>query len=189
MELFNNMLQQNIKPDTTTLTCVLSSCSHSGLVKQAQNIYNSMEKLFNITPTYEHQACMVDVWGRAGMLEKAETFINHLPTQHIAVWETLLVASRNKGDIQRAQRAASKILELAPHDASTYVLLANTYSVVGNLKKRLQILQERDQQNIKKSPGKTWVIVNGKTETFMWIHGTIRIYYCICLLFCSHTLI
>jgi pentatricopeptide repeat protein len=164
--LFNSMQQQNIKPSAITLTCVLNACSHAGLVKQAFSIYNSMKEQFNINPTNQHQACMVDVWGRAGMLEQAETFINNLPHQHISVWQALLGASRNCGDVQHAQQAASQILKLEPHNAATYVLLANTYSAAGNWMESTQIWTEMLDQNIKKIPGMTWVTINGKTETF-----------------------
>lgn len=174
MELFNEMQQQNISPDSTTFVCVLSGCSHSGLVDQAGNIYNSMESQYNIIPTYKHQACMVDVWGRAGMLEQAETFINNLSTKHISLWETLLGASCNHMNVQYAEKAAAKILELNPHDSSAYVLLANTYATVGNWEKRSQIWHNMIQKNIKKTPGITWVTVNDKTETFhvdSWNHS------------------
>lgn len=166
LQYFNSMQQHNIKPSEITLTCVLNSCSHSGLVEQAWGIYNSMEENFHITPTDRHQACMVDVWGRAGMLEQAEKFINSLPHQHISIWQALLGASRNSGDVERVQRAAHQILKLEPRNAATHVLLANTHAAAGNWEESSQVWSEMTNQNIKKIPGTTWVTINGKTETF-----------------------
>jgi pentatricopeptide repeat protein len=173
LQLFACMQQQNIKPSAITFICVLTGCSHAGLVEQAWNIYSSMEEQYNITPAEPHQACMVDVWGRAGMLEQAEKFINNLPRQHVSLWQTLLGASRNHGNIHFAQKAAFQILQLEPRDSSTYILLANTHAATGNWKEHTSVWSEMLNQNIKKIPGITWVTINGKTENFYvdsWDH-------------------
>jgi pentatricopeptide repeat protein len=173
LQLFNSMQQHKVKPDATTLTCVLTGCSHSGLVEQAWNIYNTMEAQFNITPDEHHQTCMVDVWGRAGMLEQAENFINRIPHQHVTMWKALLGACHNHRDIKCAQNAAAQILKLDPNDASTYVSLANTHATVGNWRESKHLWTEMKQQNIKKIPGITWVTINGITEVFYvdsWDH-------------------
>jgi pentatricopeptide repeat protein len=166
LELFNVMQQQNVKPNTITFCCLLNGCSHSLMVDQVWDIYNSMKEKYGIIPTQEHHACIVDILGRAGKLEEAENFIHDLPQQSIVLWQTLLGASRNHRDVQRAQRAADQILKLDSSDASTYVLLANTYGTSGLLEERSSIWQNMTNQNIKKIPGITWVTINGKTESF-----------------------
>lgn len=166
LNLFNSMHQHNIKPDIATIVCVLNGCSHSGLVDQAWNIYSTMESQYDIPPDEQHQTCMVDVWGRAGMLEQAEKFINSMAHQDVKMWQTLLGACHIHKDIKRAQNAASHILKLVPRDASTYVSLANTYAAVENWDERARVWMAMKSKNIKKTPGITWVTINGVTETF-----------------------
>jgi pentatricopeptide repeat protein len=42
LDLYYRMLQ-HFNPNKITLTCVLNSCSHSGLIQEAFEIYHSME--------------------------------------------------------------------------------------------------------------------------------------------------
>lgn len=121
LEMFTEMQQQNVKPNSITFCCLLNGCSHSSMVDKAWDIYNSMEEKHGIAPTLEHHACIVDTLGRAGKLEEAENFINNLLQQNIILWQTLLGACRNHRDVQRARRVAEKVLKLDSADASTYV--------------------------------------------------------------------
>lgn len=175
LKLFKAMQQRNIKPTTITITCILNACSQSGLVEQAWKIYNSMEQQYGIIPTNQHQVCMVDVWGRARMLDTAENFIEQMTHKHVSVWQALLGASRNSGDVERAKRAASQILELIPKDAATHVLLANTYAAAGNWEECEQVWSGMQQQNIKKIPGTTWVTIMERQNLFMCILGITHI--------------
>jgi len=76
IDVFENMLENGIPPDHITFVSVLSSCSHSGLVEQGRKYFDSMTQVHKITPGNEHYACMVDMFGRAGLLTEAKRFIN-----------------------------------------------------------------------------------------------------------------
>jgi len=160
------MQQHNIKPVAQTFVCLLNACSHAGLVKQACDIFGSMQDKFGVEPDAQHQHCIVDVWGRAGMLDQAEEFIISLQEQDTIIWMTLLGACCNHGDADRAQRAANQVLQREPTNAAAYVLLANTYAAAGRWKEHSLVWNQMKFNNIKKIPGSTWVTVNGKTEVF-----------------------
>lgn len=166
LQLFADMLRHRVSPDEITFVCLMNACSHAGLVDQAWNIFSSMKTQFGIEPNTSHQACMIDAWGRAGMLDTAEKFIITLDTSEVILWQTLLGASHNWGDVERAQRSSHQILQLAPHDSSTYVLMANTYAAAGKWDKQHEMWAAMGNNNIKKVPGVTWVTVNGQTEVF-----------------------
>ncbi|KAL8526634.1 hypothetical protein ACS0TY_015729 [Phlomoides rotata] len=53
LDLFNEMLEQEIKPDEVVFTGVLTACSHGGLVEQGKHIFNSMKEQ-GITPHIVH---------------------------------------------------------------------------------------------------------------------------------------
>ena len=99
MYVFNKMLVRELKPNAVTFINLLNGCSHSGLVKEGLSYFNSMEKVYKITPRSEHYSCVVDLLGRAGRLEEAENFINKMPFEPNAyAWCSLLAACRKYSD-------------------------------------------------------------------------------------------
>lgn len=63
--------------------------------------------------TVNHYGCMINVFGRAGMLDEAEDFIFKMPAQPgVVEWMSLLSACRNHNDLLRGKRAAVHVIEL-----------------------------------------------------------------------------
>ncbi|KAL8524869.1 hypothetical protein ACS0TY_014473 [Phlomoides rotata] len=56
LDLFNEMLGQEIKPDEVVFTGVLTACSHGGLVEKGKHIFNSMKEQ-GIIPHIVHYGC------------------------------------------------------------------------------------------------------------------------------------
>ncbi|KAJ7533582.1 hypothetical protein O6H91_13G056000 [Diphasiastrum complanatum] len=132
LTLLEQMRKEGTKPNEITYLTVLSACSHSGLVNEGRNLFDSMCKDHGVTPTMDHYACMVDLLGRAGCLADAEDLINKMPIQPDAVvWMTLLGAARNHGHIEIGRRAFDCVVKLEPENAAAYVLLSNIYAVDG----------------------------------------------------------
>ena len=63
LELFSEIELAGMKPNDVTFLCILSACSHAGLVDEGQHYFNSMSQDYDITPRGEHYACMVDILG------------------------------------------------------------------------------------------------------------------------------
>ncbi|KAK2983682.1 hypothetical protein RJ640_023216 [Escallonia rubra] len=125
----SQMLKAGIKPNEVTYIAVISACSHMGLISEGWKHFNLMYKEHGISPRMEHYACMVDLLGRSGFLEKAVDFINSMPFAADAlVWHTLLGACRIHGSTELGKHAAKKILEQEPNDLAAYVLLSNLYT-------------------------------------------------------------
>ncbi|KAK9947636.1 hypothetical protein M0R45_003251 [Rubus argutus] len=80
LELFSEMKQVGIKPDNITFIGVLSACSHGGLVDGGRKFFNSMRKDCGIEPKLEHYGCLIDLLGRAGLLNEAEELIERIPS-------------------------------------------------------------------------------------------------------------
>ncbi|CAK9161527.1 unnamed protein product [Ilex paraguariensis] len=65
----------------------------------------------------EHYGCMVDLLGRAGYLEEALELIQWLPINPDAViWRSLLSPCFGRGNLEIAETAGKKVLELEPDD-------------------------------------------------------------------------
>ena len=68
-----------------------------------------------ISPTMDHYACIVDLLGRAGHLDKTEAYINNMPFEPSAlVWQTLLGACKIHGNTEMSKRVVGHLLELEP---------------------------------------------------------------------------
>jgi pentatricopeptide repeat protein len=95
ISLFYEMVLLGLHPDEITLVAVLCACSHSGLVQQGFQIFNSMEEKYGVKPDIKHYACMSDLLGRVGRLDDAYRFIQNMPfkANHV-VWSSLLRACR-----------------------------------------------------------------------------------------------
>lgn len=131
-QLLPKMEQQGVKPNGATFVSLLSACSHAGLLDEGYGYLNSMSENYGISPTVEHYGCIVDLLGRAGQLEQAESLIHKMPFPPNAVmWEILLAASRVHGDMERGERFAKHVIGLGPQNVAPYVLLSNIYAADG----------------------------------------------------------
>ncbi|CAA0808611.1 Pentatricopeptide repeat-containing protein [Striga hermonthica] len=139
---------------------------HSGLVDEGWNFFLSM-KDYGLEPNQKHYACVVDLLGRAGYLEKAHDFIASMPVEPgVSVWGALLSACRVHRDVSLAEYAAGKLFSLDPLNTGHYVQLSNLYA--SNRMwcgvKRVRLLMK--SKGLSKDSGHSAVEINGKFEVF-----------------------
>eukprot|EP00250_Pteridium_aquilinum_P019343 c24392_g4_i3 orf=1-2412(-) len=93
LKCFKRMQQEGIPPDVVTLCCVLNVCSHLGLVEEGHMLFMNMSTKYGVKPNLEAYTCMIDVFGRAGHLDKAVRLIREMPfSDNSAIWHALLGA-------------------------------------------------------------------------------------------------
>ncbi|KAL6010054.1 Pentatricopeptide repeat-containing protein [Asimina triloba] len=148
-----------VQPNYVTLVCVLSACSRSGSVNEGMEIFQSMKRKYGIEPGAEHYACVVDMLGRAGMVEHAHKFIRDMPIRPtVSVWGALLGACRVYGKPELGHIAAENLFELDPLDSGNHVLLSNMFAAAGR--------KEMKDIGIKKGPGCSWISVKNVVHVF-----------------------
>ncbi|BBN69683.1 Tetratricopeptide repeat-like superfamily protein [Prunus dulcis] len=151
-----------------TFIIMISACTHAGLVDEGEKYFNIMVQDYHIDPTMEHYSCMVDLYSRAGNLEKAMDIINGMPFEAGAnAWRALLGACRIHRNIELGKLAAEKLIALQPQDSAAYVLLSNIYAAAGNWQERAKVRKLMDERNVKKQPGYSWIEVKNKTYSFL----------------------
>ena len=129
LTLFDRMRVQGVMPNSITFVSVLSACSHSGRVQEGRYYFESMSKDYKIIPTSEHFSCMVDLLGRAGLIEEAESLIEQMPVEpHPSVWGALLGACRIHKKVALAERVANKLFVMELDQPGTHILLSNIYA-------------------------------------------------------------
>ncbi|GAV59504.1 PPR domain-containing protein/NAD_binding_8 domain-containing protein [Cephalotus follicularis] len=79
LKLFEEMNKFQIKPDDVTMVVVLSAYSHCGIVFEGEMVFKEMHSVYGIIPRLERFDCIVDLYGRAGLLSKAKEIISRMP--------------------------------------------------------------------------------------------------------------
>ncbi|KAJ6744715.1 PENTATRICOPEPTIDE REPEAT-CONTAINING PROTEIN [Salix purpurea] len=168
LKLFDEMIKHRIKPDQVTMVAVLSACSHSGLVSEGNALFEKMSTLYGIVPAVEHFSCIVDLFGRAGLLNKAKKVITSMPYRPTtAMWATLIGACRIHGNTEIGEWAAEKLLEMKPENPGYYVLIANMHAAAGQWSKLAEVRTYMRDLGVRKAPGCTWVDVGTGFSPFV----------------------
>lgn len=172
LSLFKEMLDLEMKPNSVTFLAVLSACSHCGLITRGLELFKAMKETYSIQPGIEHYISMIDLLGRAGKLREAEEFISTLPfTPDHTVYGALLGLCgfnwRDRDAEGVAKRAAMRLLELDPVNAPGHVALCNVYAGLGKHEMEKEMRKEMGYKGVKKTPGCSWIVVNGKSNVFL----------------------
>lgn len=166
--VFDTMVESKIAPNEVTFLAVLSACTHSGLVTEGERLFDKFIRTYHMKPRIEHFGCLVDLFVRAGCLEKAIQLIKTMPMKPDAViWRSLLGACLGYMNLDLAEVATKKILELEPFDDAAYVILWRVYCSKNRWDDALRTVKAMRDQRIKKTPGCSWIEVNGVVFEFL----------------------
>lgn len=184
IQTFELMLESKISPNEVTFVSVLCACSHAGLVREGYNYLRSMREDFGLVPGAEHLTCMVDLLGRAGLIEEARDFIYENNISKVgASWKALLSACRLQGNVDVARCASEHLVKLEPFDAGSYLLLSNLYSTTRQWADASRIRRKMEDNGVRSHPGMSWIQL--KNSVHMFIAGdrshpqTEEIYSCL----------
>nr|DAD25404.1 TPA_asm: hypothetical protein HUJ06_026868 [Nelumbo nucifera] len=167
VHLFEQMLKEGISPNEVSFVGVLSGCSHAGLVEEANAYFRSMKEDYGIVPRVEHFTCMVDLLGRAGLLDEAMEFIYSNNISHMtAVWRALLSACRIHKNVQIGNWASEQLSKLEPFDAGLYVLSSNICSATHRWEEAAEIRSLMEERRVKKKLGQSWIQIKNQIHTF-----------------------
>lgn len=166
--LFEEMIKVGVRPDDVTFIGVFYACSHSGLVDEGRRMFDRMIKCFKIAPKMEHYGCLVDLLGRAGLLEEALRLIEDMPFEPTpAIWGSLLSACRKTPEnLQVIEYVANRLMEIEPENDATYVLLSNIYADNDQWDGVARVRALMKERGIRKTPGCSSVEVNGTIHEF-----------------------
>ena len=166
ISLFEAMRKDGVEHDSVSFIAVLSACSHGGLVKEGRKYFEEMQNQ-NIKPKQMHYACMVDLLGRAGLMEEAAELIRGLPFVPDAnVWGALLGACRIHGNVELGTWAADNLLKLKPQHSGYYILLSNMYAEAGRWNEANMVRELMKSKGVKKNPGCSWVQIHNQVHAF-----------------------
>ncbi|XP_057837442.2 pentatricopeptide repeat-containing protein At5g15300 [Cryptomeria japonica] len=168
LQLFEKMQQSGRKPNHVTFIGVLTACCHAGLVDEGWLYFHNMNQYYNISPVMEHYGCMVDLLGRAGCLDEAQTFIYNMPIKpDAAIWLSLLGACKIHMNIELGEKAARQLFDLNSKNTAPYVLLSNIYASAGRWDNLKNVRKMMIDKKVQKSPGCSWIVIRRQVYTFL----------------------
>ncbi|CAI9274875.1 unnamed protein product [Lactuca saligna] len=168
MEIFHLMKLHGPPPNSITFIAVLSACAHGGLVSEGQLAYTSMIQDYKLVPKMEHHVSMVDMLGRAGLLNKAYQHIQDM--NHVkpgaAIWTAMLGACKMHKNVNLGVIAADNLLAIEPQHPGHYVLISNIYAMAGQMDRVEMIRNVMIRKGLKKQVGYATIEVDHKTYLF-----------------------
>ncbi|KAF3779750.1 Pentatricopeptide repeat-containing protein [Nymphaea thermarum] len=167
VDTFLQMLERGTHPNEITFISVLSACSHAGLVDLGLQIFDDMRKVHRVTPRVEHYVCMVDLLGRAGLLDRAKSFVETMPMQPDGnVMRALLNACVIHGNFDLGETIGKTLLEVEPEYDGHYVLLSNMYARAGRWADVATIRTRMRMKGVNKLPGCSSIELEGAVHQF-----------------------
>lgn len=174
LQIFSEMVASSVKPNEITFISLLSACSRSGLLTEGCTIFDQMLSVYRIDPAAEHYGCMVDLLGKYGLLNEAVELVSQMSVKEVpALWESLLIACRNHGNVDLAEETAKKLLEMDPKDSVGYVQLSNIHASMGRWTEASNVRRMMKANKISKEPGSSMIEVGGVVHEFLAGEGII----------------
>lgn len=160
VEMLREMDQKNLIPDEVTILSVLSGCSHSGLVEEGELIFDSLESKYGISPGRKLYACMVDLLGRAGLVEKAERLLLQARGDADCIaWSSLLQSCRIHGNEAIGRRAAKVLMDLEPENFAVYIQVSKFYFEIGDFEMSRRIREIAASRELMREIGYSLVVL------------------------------
>jgi len=167
LKLFEEMEALGVVPNEITFIGALCACSHSGLLHEGRRLFHKMVHEFGIVPKVEHYGCMVDLLGRAGMLDEAQEVIKSMPMRpNMAVFGSLLSACKLHKNLKLGEWTAEQFLSLEPNKSGYNVLMSNIYAAESRWGDVADIRRGMKDEGIVKVAGVSSIEVNGSVHEF-----------------------
>uniref|UniRef100_A0A0D9XFR6 Pentatricopeptide repeat-containing protein n=1 Tax=Leersia perrieri TaxID=77586 RepID=A0A0D9XFR6_9ORYZ len=172
LTVYESMVSHNVSPDEVTFTGLLTACSHSGLLEQGRDFFESMVSVHGLQPKPEHLSCVIDMYARSGNISNAIEMMEHYPeivkSPDRDLPEALLsFCSSDNLDFWIGRKVGDDIVARAPERDTGYVMLSNLLCASGQWDEAERVRRAMAEHSVKKSPGCSWIEVKGKVKLFV----------------------
>ncbi|KAK8509775.1 hypothetical protein V6N13_093624 [Hibiscus sabdariffa] len=153
LQEFDRMIRSGVSPNQVTVFNVLLACRGSGLVEEGERHFNSMKHKYGIQPGLEHYACMMETYGKAGQMGKAETLIKGMLSEFdVVLWGAFLRAFYLYSGLEPPGFATESILKLKRDYPAIYSAFRKIHGETGNgaTESTKHLKEMKKKQNIAK---------------------------------------
>lgn len=122
---FQKMVESSVKPNATTVFCILSACGHIGMLRLGKLVHGYAYRNHTCFNFFVVNA-LIDMYGKCGSLKEAQWIFENLSDKSLTTWNSLINCFALQGHSKSAILAFDKMLEagVAP-DEITFVGLLN----------------------------------------------------------------
>ncbi|KAK9274776.1 hypothetical protein L1049_022028 [Liquidambar formosana] len=154
LKCFCNMREAGVMPNHVTFVGVLSACVHGGMVQEGKYYFDMMKNVYGIIPTMQHYGCMVDLLGRAGLLDEAREMVEGMPMKvNSIIWGCLMGACEKYENVKMGEWVAQHLQELEPWNDGGFVVLSNIYASRGLWEEVERVRGIMKERRLAKIPG------------------------------------
>ncbi|KAJ3678348.1 hypothetical protein LUZ60_002151 [Juncus effusus] len=166
-DAFDRMIEEGFVTNHVTVLGILNACVYAGNFEKGRDVFENMREVYKITPRAMHYACMIDLFGRKGLLKQALNLIQEAPFEpSIHMWANLVRACRAHNDTKLGVYAAEELCGLNPVKLSNYSLLIDFYVKRGRMKDASRLINEINDKGFELDVCYTWIEVNKKSYKF-----------------------
>ncbi|KAH7293982.1 hypothetical protein KP509_28G051100 [Ceratopteris richardii] len=106
LSCFELLREEGLTPDEIMFSCVLKACSRLGAAGKGQEYFEAMSSNYGMIPTFEHHSCMVDLFCRSGLFERALAVIEKMPSlNYLRAWFVLMSSCKKWGNVKLGKLA------------------------------------------------------------------------------------
>ncbi|XP_055960335.1 pentatricopeptide repeat-containing protein At3g12770 [Mercurialis annua] len=168
IDLFEAMKKIGVRPNDVTFIGVLTACKNSGLVEEGWELFHCMRD-YGVEPRHQHYACVVDLLGRKGHLDRAFSFIRNMPFEPgVSVWGAFLSACKIHRNVTLGKYAAEHLFSLDPFNTGHYVQLSNLYASARLWDHVAKVRVLMKEKGLNKDIGQSVIEINGKLQAFQF---------------------
>ncbi|CAF1671814.1 unnamed protein product [Rotaria magnacalcarata] len=161
-------MPHNLRTEIAEIS-VLNACSHSGLLREAQAIFNEIS-----VKTEKITGAMIDCYSRMFLFDEAEKLIDDYEKTKLpsfTMYMSLLSGARNNRDTILSEKIFNRMLSLFPDEKdnlmSGVILVSNTYSSLGEDEQAHDFRSHHQKKlGTRVKVGLSWTEVNGEVTGF-----------------------
>lgn len=169
VEMFERLIAEGVAPNHVTLLAVLNACRFSGLVDKGKRIFQLMTENLRMKPRAMHYACVIELFGREGLLDEAYSMIRRAPfTPTANMWGVLLTASRIHKNMHLAKLAAEQLLAMEPEKINSYAVLLNLYVSSGRQDDACKVIETLKRKGLYVHKACSWITVKKTDHKFFF---------------------
>ncbi|KAG4209900.1 hypothetical protein ERO13_A02G157102v2 [Gossypium hirsutum] len=196
LDLFKSLLITDLKPNEATIASILSACADLGSLSIGNKIEHYAEEVFAgvLHKALAVWSSIINGYAIYGMGNEALKLFHRMQItrpcslDHVVftsillacshsglmrlqvqsqVWAPLLSSCRKHHNIELGEYVAKKLLDLNPGNTSSYVLMANIYTLAGKWKEAVKTSSMMRNKGLVKEPGWSQIEINGSIHDFM----------------------
>ncbi|KZV43446.1 pentatricopeptide repeat-containing protein-like [Dorcoceras hygrometricum] len=131
--IFEKMMKSGEKPNELTFTGILTACVQAGMVEEGRRYFRMLDE-FGLRPRIQHYGCMIDLFGKAGLLGDAYEVISTMPLEpNVVIWSSFLSSCKLHRQFKMAEKVIDQVMRMVQpqNDGGVYSLISDLYVLNG----------------------------------------------------------